>query len=393
MDVLIIEDSLADFKLAALLLKESSVPSFGIRHAVRLEEALKILGTESFDIILLDLDLPDSSGLDGLKKITGRPGSPPVVVLTGLEDEEMGLEALKHQASDFLVKGRLTLNGLIRSLLYALERKRAEEILKRDKEAFERLVEERTRELVKAQMELEKTKRLSDIGVLATTVAHELRNPLAAIGIAVYNIRRIVIHPDIDKPLGHIDKMLVESDQIINNLLSYSRIRPPHYERVNIIDILEESIAFIEDKRIKYISIIKNLDSLKNISIEADPVQIKEILNNILNNACDAAPSKKGKGKDKAKVKVAAENEDEFIKVAIEDSGTGMDQETLEKAFDPFFTTKAKGTGLGLSVCRQIVDFHGGSISIESEAGQGTVVIVRLPKERKRVPKKKNPRR
>jgi CheY-like chemotaxis protein len=246
-DVLIIEDNLADFKLAELLLKESSVPSFGIRHAVRLEEALKMLDAEHFDIILLDLGLPDSSGLDGLKKIADRPDSLPVVVLTGLEDEEMGLEALKKQASDFLVKGRLTLYGLIRSLLYALERKRAEEILKRDKETFERLVQERTSELVKAQMELEKVKRLSDIGALATSVAHELRNPLAAIGIAVHNIRKIAITPDTDKPLGHIDKMLVGSDQIINNLLSYSRIRPPHYEKVNMIDILEESVALIED--------------------------------------------------------------------------------------------------------------------------------------------------
>jgi signal transduction histidine kinase len=98
-----------------------------------------------------------------------------------------------------------------------------------------------------------------------------------------------------------------------------------------------------------------------------------------LNNAYDVAPSRKGK------VKITAENEDRFIKVAIEDNGAGMDQDTLDKAFNPFFTTKAKGTGLGLSICRQIVDLHGGSIRIESEVGQGTAVIMRLPKGENRV--------
>jgi len=256
------------------------------------------------------------------------------------------------------------------------ERKKVEDILKRDKETFERLVQDRTRELVETQMELEKAKRLSDIGVLAATVAHELRNPLVAIGMAAHNIKRKANNPDIEKHIVNIDKKVAESDQIINNLLFYSRLKPPHYEKVNIFGLVEESIEALENKLKKTISIIRDIDLLKEISIDADPLQIKEVFNNILNNAYDAVLT------DIGEIKIDAENENEFVKITVKDNGGGIKKESLEKVFDPFFTTKAKGTGLGLSVCRQIVDFHDGAIYIESEIGKGTTVTVSLPKEK-----------
>ena len=123
---------------------------------------------------------------------------------------------------------------------------------------------------------------------------------------------------------------------------------------------------------------IKNLDSIKGITIEADPLQIREVFGNILNNAFDAIPAEKGQ------IKIMAENEDEFIKVTIEDSGVGIAKDILEKIFEPFFTTKAKGTGLGLSVCRQIINMHEGEIGVKSELGQGTSFIVRLPKKERK---------
>jgi signal transduction histidine kinase len=258
------------------------------------------------------------------------------------------------------------------------DRKNAEEVLKRDRETFERLVQERTAELVNAQMQLERAKRLSDIGVLAATVAHELRNPLAAIGMAAHNIRRKVGSPDIERHLANIDKKVAESDQIINNLLFYSRLRPPHYESVNILDTLEESIESTGAKHRKSTSIIRDIDALRGISIEADPIQVREVLNNILDNAFDAVHPETGA------IKIVSENDDEFVKITIKDNGRGIDKDDLERVFDPFFSTKAKGTGLGLSVCRQIVNLHDGTIGIESESGQGTTVVVCLPKERKR---------
>ena len=117
---------------------------------------------------------------------------------------------------------------------------------------------------------------------------------------------------------------------------------------------------------------------MANIPLEADPVQLKEVISNILNNSCDAVPESGGA------IEVLTGCKEGFIEICVKDNGTGIDKEHLQKVFEPFFTTKAKGTGLGLSVCRQIVHLHGGSIQIESEPGKGTKVFITLPKAKKR---------
>jgi signal transduction histidine kinase len=84
---------------------------------------------------------------------------------------------------------------------------------------------------------------------------------------------------------------------------------------------------------------------------------------------------------EKGRIKILSENKDEFIKVVVEDNGTGIDEEILDKIFDPFFTTKAKGTGLGLTVCRHIINMHDGEINVNSKLGKGTSFIVSLLKK------------
>ncbi len=256
------------------------------------------------------------------------------------------------------------------------ERKLAEDVLKRDDESLRKLVSEQSHSLLSAQVELEQGKRLSDIGLLAANVSHELRNPLAAIRLALHNIRRKSTNSDIDKHLATIDKKIQESDQIINNLLLFSRLKPPSYESVNIFDIIEECSEALQRYTNKEITETKDMDSLKDIMIEADPTQLKEVFNNLLNNAFDALPAKNGL------IKIIGENENEFVKVSIEDNGSGIADDILDKIFIPFFSMKAKGTGLGLPICRQIVNMHEGTIEVKSKIGQGTSVIVRLPKQR-----------
>lgn len=238
-----------------------------------------------------------------------------------------------------------------------------------------KILQRQTTQLLEAQVELERAKRLSDIGVLAATVAHELRNPLARVGIATHNVRSKAKNPDIEKHLVNIDRSVAESEQIIDNLLYYSRLKAPHYERVNIFDILEECAEGLNKKGKKEIMLIKKTESINGLLIEADSLQIKEVFDNILNNAYDAVPSEKGQ------ITLIAENEDKFIKVTIEDNGAGISKDILEKIFEPFFTTKSKGTGLGLAVCRQIMDMHGGKIEVESEVNKGTAFTIVLPKQ------------
>jgi len=228
-----------------------------------------------------------------------------------------------------------------------------------------------------AHKELEQVRRLSDIGTLAATVAHELRNPLAAIRMASYNIRRKAQNPLLDKHLVTIEKKVNESDQIINNLLFYSRLKLPQYESINICEIIEECVAIAKDRYQKNkISIEVTLKPLENISVEADPLQIIEVFSNIVGNAYEAIIDGQGA------IGIDGSLDNSFVKISVKDNGVGISPEDVQKVFDPFFTTKAKGTGLGLTVCKQIIGLHGGIIDIMSRKNNGSTVIIKLPMHR-----------
>ncbi|MGA1842878.1 MAG: PAS domain S-box protein [bacterium] len=276
--------------------------------------------------------------------------------------------------------------------------KEAEKVLKRDKETFEKFVREKTEELIRAQEKLQNAKRLSDIGILAATVAHELRNPLAVIQTASYNIRRKNRNPLLDKHLDNIKKCISESNQIINNLLFYSRIKNPKHEKINIYDILDECIVLQEERFYKEnLFIHKDIKSLKDIYIDADRLQMKELFINILNNAYDALTENvveniswdtggNGGGNsinNGGRIEIVAScNGSNFIKMYFKDNGSGISNGDLNRVFEPFFSKKSKGTGLGLTVCNQIVCLHEGKIEIDSEKGKGTTITIRLPIKR-----------
>ncbi|MDD5246918.1 MAG: MASE3 domain-containing protein [Candidatus Omnitrophica bacterium] len=230
--------------------------------------------------------------------------------------------------------------------------------------------------LAAAQQELSDSKRLSDIGLLAATVAHELRNPLAAIKMAGYNIKRKANNPLLEKHFSNIEIKVTESEQIIDNLLFYSRIKMPSFQSVEILDVLDECIAFAKERFAKYdVSFKTKISNLKDVIIEADALQLKELFGNITNNAFDAMGGKKGS------ILVESMVEPDKVIIMITDSGSGINPSDLERVFDPFFTTKAKGTGLGLTVCNQIVRLHKGSIRIDSRIGKGTSISVTLPRK------------
>src|ERR1700730_14230742 len=135
--VLLVEDNLGDARLLKEYLKEQEGCLFELIHVDRLSEALRVLGVESFGIVLLDLSLPDAQGLDTIRRLHSHAEHVPIVVLTGLNDEEVALAAVEQGAQDYLIKGQVDGSLLARSLRYAIQRHSAEKILK-----------ERNRELV-----------------------------------------------------------------------------------------------------------------------------------------------------------------------------------------------------------------------------------------------------
>jgi signal transduction histidine kinase len=220
---------------------------------------------------------------------------------------------------------------------------------------------------------MERSKYLSDVGMLAATVAHELRNTLAGINVAAYNIRKRVQNPQIEGILSSIDKQVLEGDQIINNVLSYSKIKISYFTEVKLNDILRLCINESKDLAMKQnCAVHDDLEQTEGLSIEADPTQLKEVFANILNNALDAV------NKNVGEIKIETKIENSKASILISDNGEGISGEDLKKITSPFFTTKAKGTGLGLAVCNQIIMLHDGKMAIESTKGKGTTVKVSL---------------
>jgi len=153
-NMLLVEDNQAEARLFQEILKGTAFKRFDLVHVKRLWEAIAQLHKESFDIILLDLTLPDSQGLESLDSLVQQAPSLPIVVLTNTNDEELAVQAVRHGAQDYLVKRNITQELLVRSLRYAIQRKQAAEALREANEILELRVQERTHELETANKRL-----------------------------------------------------------------------------------------------------------------------------------------------------------------------------------------------------------------------------------------------
>lgn|GEM_PF-5110134 len=150
---MLFEDNPLDARLIQRMLKDKGTLGFELEHAYRLDAGLARLTEAKFDLLLLDLELPDSSGLETLRKVKAcSPTTPPIVVLTGLDDDEAGTQAVQEGAQDYLIKGQVTSSLLVRSIRYAIERGHAEELLRKSEEKL-RLSEAKYRTIVETANE------------------------------------------------------------------------------------------------------------------------------------------------------------------------------------------------------------------------------------------------
>lgn len=231
------------------------------------------------------------------------------------------------------------------------------------------------KELKDAQEAVIRSEKLSVIGQLASSVAHELRNPLGVMKNTVYYFNMLELSKKDAEVKENLDILSVEiekSDKIISDLLDFARVKKPtlHLENINLI--VKEVL-----NRVKIGPEIKVVTDLEDTlpDIEVDAVQIQQVFYNIATNAIQAM-EKGGRLTIKTVLKGS------FLEVSFVDTGSGISKENLTKIFDPLFSTKTHGTGLGLSVCSSLIEGHGGKIEIESEIGKGTTFMVKLPTKR-----------
>ncbi|MEN2994957.1 MAG: ATP-binding protein [Thermodesulfovibrio sp.] len=215
-----------------------------------------------------------------------------------------------------------------------------------------------------------KMRELENLSILARILAHEIRNPLGSIkGFAQYLFKKVS-----DKSLReYLDIIIKESmrlERLTNELSIYANPENVTLQEVNLKEVIYDILLpFIrQNQEVKFIQ------KLENIYLKTDADKLKQILNNIIQNSIDALKDSPDK-----KITVMAYKTNDKIKIEIEDTGIGMDEETLKKALKPFFTTKTRGTGLGLAIVERLCELLKIDLEIKSKKGQGTKICLIIP--------------
>ena len=253
----------------------------------------------------------------------------------------------------------------------------AYQLISRANDALEQRVVERTSALQNAQGELLKRERLSALGQLTATVAHELRNPLSAIKNTLFSTRELAGAKgvNLDRPVGRMERSIERCNRIIGDLLDFSRTRELQCEAHEFDPWLD---AVVHDQVLPPgVEMTLDLQAGK-AAISLDSDRLRRVVINLIDNAAQAMVDPQAQVAAK-RLALRSRLVDRGIDLTVEDTGPGIAPENLERVFEPLFSTKSFGTGLGLPTVKQIVEQHGGSIRIESVVGQGTSVLIRLP--------------
>jgi two-component system sensor histidine kinase PilS (NtrC family) len=241
--------------------------------------------------------------------------------------------------------------------------------------------------VVRMEHELRRRERLAGVGELAASIAHEIRNPLAAISGSVELLRGGGAEPDRERLMDIVLREIGRLDALIRDFLQFARPAPPKLAPVALPALLEEVAQMLATA----------VPPGARLEVEADPsacaladaTQLRQVLWNLARNACEAldgaglirlaaarvANAPQGFGADDRK----RPREGAAVEIVVEDTGRGIPLADLERIFDPFYTTKPDGTGLGLPTVHRIVESHGGALQVESQPGVGTRFRVRLP--------------
>jgi signal transduction histidine kinase len=368
--LLLVEDDANDALLLRRMLASVRSARFAITQAERLGDALARLAAERFDVVLLDLSLPDSQGLETFSRVDAAAPAVPVVVLSGLTDEAVSVSAVQRGAQDYLVKGQVTGDLLARAVRYAIERHLMLADLAR-----------RNADLARAREQAERESRFKS--KFLANMSHELRTPLNAI-IGFSELLEQEVAGELNAKQKEYVRYVLGSArhqlQLVNEILDLSKIEAGRVELARewtplgaVVDAVQGIVRPLADKqgvRLE-LAVAANLPDLF-----LDPVRIRQVLYNLLSNGIKFTP----RG---GVVTLSACAAADHVELAVADTGVGIRGEDLGRLFREFerleTADKTEGTGLGLALARRLVELHGGEIFVESEVGRGSRFVVRLP--------------
>jgi two-component system, cell cycle sensor histidine kinase and response regulator CckA len=380
--ILLVEDNQGNADLFTEYLRIAG--EFDPVRVSRLSEAFNRLSEGDVELILLDLNLPDSNGLDTLRRVHAKVPGIPIIVLTAHSGESMITEAIREGAQDYLVKTEIVPNLLNRSIRYSIERHHAAMVLK------------------DLELRLLQSQKMEAVGRLAGGVAHDFNNLLTAI-LGYCKLLETSLDAG-DRRISDLNEITEASKRaasLTGQLLAFSRrqVLAPKVLNLNrTVTTMEKMLRRLIGEDLNF---SVSLDPKLN-NIRADAGQLEQVIMNLAVNARDAMP--KG-GRISVETGNIAFSEDspgrhdvipsgDYVMVAVSDTGCGMTTETLSHIFEPFFTTKeqGKGTGLGLCTVFGIVKQSGGYVWVYSEPGQGSAFKIYFPITKESVEQPKDDR-
>lgn len=346
------------------------------------EEAVKTISENFYNLLLIDIKLPDMSGIELLEHAKKISPDTVAILITGYASIDTSVKALNLGAEAYIIKP-LNIDEVKMSIRQALDRQKLvmenRKLLAELKKSNDKLREEIKKKEV-LQAKLIQSEKLSGLGELAAGISHEINNPLCAILGRTQLLLRAVEGSSCDlrirEGLDVIEKEGKRIARIVENLDMYSRPSPSGFQLVDLNRTIENTLFLIQaESEILNVKVEKRFEpSIPKVM--ADENGLMHVFMNLMRNARDAMSNG-----GTLKIFTLQQPRNGSINIVFQDTGEGIPKGNLDRVFDPFFTTKdpGKGIGLGLSIAYQIIKEHGGDMAIKSKERDGTVVTVTLP--------------
>lgn len=384
--VLLIEDNMSDARMVEDALKQQGPDTYRLVHVVKISEAIRLLARDlPINIILSDITLPDSQGVQTFTKLRKAASDLPVVFLAGAHDESLAVDALQKGAQDYLLKGQFDRKILVRSLRYAIERKKFENDAKSARSKTRNL-QQKTALLKQQKAQLVALNDAKDDFI--SMASHQLRTP--ATGVKQYlGMMLAGFVGQLSENQQSLAQNAYESNErqlaTIDDLLKVAQLDAGHLTlhetEVDIVvmleDIIDEQRSKLEERR----QPISFEFQKPHAVVEADHKLLRMVFENLVDNASKYTPTGKPLSIRVSKIRSK-------IMVEVIDGGVGIDKANATKLFQKFSRIKnplsetVNGSGLGLYWAKKVVDLHRGSITVESALGAGSNFTVLLPSRR-----------